>query len=513
MKSLSEAFEGLRSDYNAAKASRYRRRRKGIVELGSNADFHYVREADFFRMMEAARDMDRNDSFTGMAIDRLVDNLLQSGFRLDPTTADEKVNVDLAAAWADCSQDADQVDIGCRFDFNQLARKVLRSALVDGDDLVKGTDEGSLQAYEAHQLRTPRNTKRSVVHGVLMDKNRKPLEYWVAPDTISVQRAIQRVGDMEIIKARDELGGLRAWHVYDPKRFSQTRGVTCLAPIFDQAALYEDIQFAKLVQQQIVSCFAIFREREMDYSGGDPGQVGEQEKVNLGDGSERTLENLTPGLEIFGNPGEKLHGFSPNVPNVEFFTHSKQIINTIAANLLLPPHVVLLDPSQTNFSGWRGALDQARIGWRRVQDWFVSVFHRRVYVWRLRKMIANDAALRRQSAREGVHFFSHTWQPQGWAYVEPLKEASADLLRVRNALISPRRQQAERGRNWRTVAREIVDDNGLAIVMAKEKAAELNKQFPLDPVHWRELISLPTPDGLTVSVSSELGAETSEQTV
>jgi hypothetical protein len=50
------------------------------------------------------------------------------------------------------------------------------------------------------------------------------------------------------------------------------------------------------------------------------------------------------------------------------------------------------------------------------------------------------------------------------------------------------------------VAGEIVADNGMAIVMALQKAQEINELFPDAEVHWRELISLPTPDGVTVQI-------------
>jgi capsid protein len=96
--------------------------------------------------------------------------------------------------------------------------------------------------------------------------------------------------------------------------------------------------------------------------------------------------------------------------------------------------------------------------------------------------------------------YSHRWNPPQFPYIEPLTDASADLLQQRNALNSPRRLQAARGREWPEIAREIVADNGMAIVLALEKAAEINGQFPDAKVHWRELVSLPTPDGVNVTI-------------
>jgi capsid protein len=99
-----------------------------------------------------------------------------------------------------------------------------------------------------------------------------------------------------------------------------------------------------------------------------------------------------------------------------------------------------------------------------------------------------------------VQLFGHRWNPPAFAYLEPLTDASADLLQQRNALNSPRRIHAARGREWKDVATEIVADNGMAIVLALKQAEEINKQYPDAKVHWRELVSLPTPDGVTVQI-------------
>jgi len=211
-------------------------------------------------------------------------------------------------------------------------------------------------------------------------------------------------------------------------------------------------------------------------------------------------------MQIFGQVGESLKGFSPNIPNPEFFPHARMALMLISINLGLPLVVALLDASETNFSGFRGAVDQARMGFKRNQSWLSERFHEPAYRWKVRQWLSEDPALRVAAAKRGVNIFSHQWNRPAWPYIEPLKDASADLLRVRNALISPRRLQAERGRDWRGLVREIIEDNGYAIRNAKRRAQKINKEFPdSDPVHWRELISLPTPDGVKVTVQADGG--------
>lgn len=508
---LNESFSEIRSDYNAARASRHRRRRTGIQAAGSSADYHYRSEGDYLRILEYARDFDRNDAVVGQLVDRAVDNTVQGGIQLDPQTPDKAVNTELYERWTEWAENEDLSDFAGEQCWAGQESLALRNALVDGDVVGVPLKDGSLQWIEAHRIRTPNGTKRNVVNGVLLDERRRRLQYWITRDDIEPNRPVKLVSEIKALDVRDEDGNRQLFHIYNPKRFSQTRGVSAFAPIFDPVGMFEDINFAKLVQQQIVSCFAIFRQRELGYMGSDPPQQGEQTTQTRSDGSTQTIEGIAPGMQIAGNPGEKLEGFSPNVPNAEFFQHVKLILTLIGINLGMPLVLVLMDAGETNFSGWRGAVDQARMGFRRNQRSLIRRLHRPCYYWKLRQWIEEDTQLRGAAERLGKDFFKHAWNPPTWPYIEPLKDASADLLRVRNALISPRRLHAENGIEWEGLADEIVEDNAYAIIRAKTKAAEINKQFTEDPVHWRELLSLPTPDGVTVALKADDPQASSKQ--
>ena len=65
--SLAESFRELRNDYDAAKQTRFKRRRTGIVSSGSGADYHYRTEHAYFGAMETARDLFRNHCLIAQA--------------------------------------------------------------------------------------------------------------------------------------------------------------------------------------------------------------------------------------------------------------------------------------------------------------------------------------------------------------------------------------------------------------------------------------------------------------
>lgn len=500
--SLSSFFEGLRSDYNATKASRFRRQRTGYSSAGSGADYHYRSESDYLKLIEQARDMDRNDVLVGQTVDRAVINEIQDGIRLDVQTGDPEVDKDLMAYWTDWAGDPDQCDASGELSFYDMEKLVSRHTKVDGDILALPLSDGSLQLIEGHRLKTPNNTKKNVIHGVLLDDRRRRLEYWLTKDDIDPYRAITRVSDVQAYPARDDLGNRLVFHIYHPKRVSQTRGITAFAPIFDMMALFEDINFAKLIQQQVVSCFAVFRERDISMSQfyADSESYGDLVTEALSGGGERTIDTISPGMQVEGLPGEKLHGFSPNVPNQEFFQHMKLIMQLIGVNLGLPLVLVLLDASETNFSGWRGAVDQARMGFKCNQMHLVGQFHRLVYRWKLRQWITSDVAIRSVYGRMGEDIFAHRWNPPNWPYIEPLNDAKADELRLSAQLTSPRRLHAERGRDFNEISDEIVSDYALLISKALTEVDKITKKFPNADITWRDLIGrqekpLPEPAG------------------
>lgn len=482
--------------------------------MGSHADYHYRSEADYLRLMELARDMDRNDVVIGQAVDRATCNTLQDGIKLDPKTGDAALDRELLARWQDWASDPDQCDAAGERCWLDIERMAFRSTLIDGDHFLLPMEDGSLQAIEAHRVRTPHSlaSDRDVIHGVrLHQATRERLDYFFMEEEVDPNSAIVAAHKFCQVNTRDLDGVRQIFHVYNPRRVSQTRGVTVLAPVFDAATMYEDINLATLIKQQACSAFTIFVERAQVLgaeAAGDRKLGGQSTETAYPDGSSHIIEDLGPGTILEGYPGEKLTAFSPNIPNSEFFPHMKMVLNTISINLGMPVAMLLLDASDTNFSGWRGAMDQARIGFRANQRWLIERLHRPVYEWLVERWIDESeelgvmARLLVEQTGDPRAYLRHGWNAPSWPYIEPLKDASADLLRVRNCLTSPRRLHAERGRDWETIASETIEDNAFAIRRAREAALDLNGKIDDgNPVHWRELLTLPTPDGVSVQAS------------
>ena len=501
--SASEGMSSLRQEYLFTKRnSRFRRRRNGLPSMGGPADYHLRLESDWLYGMEYVRAMDRDDIAIGCLIDTAVINTISpEGFTVDPNTGDESLDQDLIDRWTEETSDADAFDVAGEMTFQDAEYHVFRSMLVDGDILGLLLGSGQVQLVEAHRCRTPNQNQKNTALGVTLSSVRKPEAYWITRDEIEPTRSLSSSTKLDSIPARDENGHRQVVHVYNKHRFTLTRGVTALHRVIDTAGMFEDLNFAKLVQAQVVSAYGIIRTKTADFSDGDKAPLGEETVETRGDGSQRRVAAIEPGMEYEARMGEEIKAFSPSVPNPEYFPHAKLLMTLMGVNLGVPLVMYLMDASETNFSGYRGAVNQARQGFKRNQQAMIRRFHRPIYEWKIRRWMDDDMALRRAAARSDIKIFRHIWNIPGWPYIQPVEDNQADLLQLRNGLSSPRRIQANRGREHMQVVRETIQDNSRAILAAKEAAKTVNAGLDdEDKVHWRELLFMPTPDGVTITL-------------
>jgi lambda family phage portal protein len=488
LKNLQKTLQNTKAEYRAAQYNRLGRDRPGVSLSGSGADYHIKDEYEYLRLIEWVRDMDRNDTVTSSIVDRAVNNVVQDGFRVDPITGSEDLNAALLDKWREWSADADSVDVSGDKTFSEIERLLYRSArIIDGDAFVLPLSTGRLQVLEAHRCRSIVNDHERVL-GIRLDENRRPLSYTFTADDIDPYSSTIAQSDISEIPARDKDGTERVWHIKNPQRFTQTRGVTALAPVFDCLAHFEDLNYAKLIQAQVVSAITFIVQRMPEFQAGSAlPQTGDSQTDTLGD-FQRQIEDLSVGTSIITPKGTEIKPFSPNVPNSEYFEHAKMILQLICACVGVPMMVYLLDSSITNFSGWRGAIDQARVGWQRDQNWFIRRFHSKVWNWKVAEWLQTDKAIRR-IAESATSPMAHRWNPPAWRYIEPSKEAAADKLRLDNRLTSPRRMHNERGQDYTEIIKETVADNAEALRLAIDAAGRLSVETGrvIDPMQLLKL--------------------------
>jgi capsid protein len=471
-------FSDIKSEYGAMTDNRFRRKRAGVGSNGLTGDAHALSEARFIKMREYVRAMDRDDWCIGQVTDRAVENQVQGGAQLEVSTGDKALDADLWADFNAWATDPRECDAAGLHPFAEMERLVGRAEYIDGDVLALPIDDGSLQLVEAHRLRTPTNTSKNIVHGVELDSRRRRIRYYFAPDNIDPLQQFRRVGDAVKIDAFDEDGEPNVFHVFKPHRLSLTRGLTRFKAIFDIATMTEDTVFAVSVKQQMAACAVWNWEKDRNAMAGGPMATGEQYERQLADFTTAIEQGLSPGQMFDAPPGYKLAVSSPNVPGDNYFPHMKLLLTIIGIQIGTPLFLVLLDPSESNFSAWRGAWDQTKIGYRYEQRRRIAQFNTPVYRWRVRRRMASDPAVANAAKRQGIDIFGHEWNPPDWPYIQPLHDAQANALRLQTGQVSLRRFHAEIGSDFETFATENVADIELWMGKAADAYTRFVQKFP-----------------------------------
>jgi capsid protein len=528
-RNLAKSFFTLRNDYDAARPSIYRRTRIGIIPQGTGADWHIRIQTAYFQMVELARELMRNNVVLAQGVRRMVSNIVQGGFIPAAQTGDRKLNRDLQQRWAAWATDRRACSRDGTHTFWDLEKLVLQHTVVDGDVFVLPTRDGQLWCLENHRCRTPvnamRNRKTHCVHGIVADDDGRPGEYWITNRDWEIHQSVRLVSDVTKYPAysRDkdpQFAGME-WanvlHLYRPDRLSMTRGVTALAAPADTCGMGDDLFFAQLVKAQAASCYTFLHTlpAEVAPSLGVGAQAAAAQAALVWPPvpPQSGVSPTQPGQDIYSDtPGERIEGFCPAIPNQEFFQHASLILTFLSINLDMPLCVFLLDPSNTNFSGWRGAMDQAKLRFRDFQKWESEGFHHPVWRWRVRCAMAEDRALRAAFARLGPAIFGVDWHPPTWPYIQPLQDIQADMGEVASGLNSRRRVLARNGLDIDEVDPEILKENYRTIRRAKKLAARINAEFADDgqPVHYREMMSRPFPEGMTFRLMGQEGPQDSD---
>ena len=499
----------LRAEYDMARQDRFTRKRFNVTGVPKSGEWHFRTEWQFFFMMEMSRDIVRNNPVIGQGMSRAVRNILPTPLTPTPVTGEQEVNKLLADRWEQYSINRQAVSWNNQYNLHGMAQLNLFSTFQDGDICSVPLRNGKLRLMEAHKLRTPnvRSLIKTIIRGIEVSQNDIPMAYWFnkGSDLDPLQPATTMANFLRI-SAFDRRGFPNVYHMYDPERVTLLRGTTALKRTDSVATMWEDLNTAKMVQQQGASAIAILRERMFKPPNhapwGEPTAYGVTEP-NPTPGQNRadpqgytpteldTVQQLEFGTMITGEPGETLKGFSPGIPNAEYFEQAKQLLTILSINLGLPLAVFLLDMSDHNFNSWRGAMDQARLGFRHWQEILRDTFYGPVYIWKLRQWIRTESAISSAFQRVGPAIFNHHWNFPAWPYIDPLADVQTDILRQASLLAPPSRVHSERNHIWQEDVVQTIQDNTFAIIEAQRAAEALNSRFTFEtPLTWKDCLRL-----------------------
>ena len=230
-------------------------------------------------------------------------------------------------------------------------------------------------------------------------------------------------------------------HVIDPVEAGQLRGVSRFAPAIVKLFLLDQYDDAELDRKKVAAMYARFVTSPAPDN--PPAPPDEEYEVS-------------PGQVVRLDPGEDVTVSAPADSGATYEPFQYRTLLQISAALGIPYGYLSNDGAKGNFSNSRLSLIEFR---RRVSAWqhSVMVFQMCRPVWaRFMDVAVLSGALRLPGYdRRRAEYLACRWLPTKWDWVDPLKDANAEIAQIEAGLKSRSQAIAERGYDAEQVDAEI----------------------------------------------------------
>jgi lambda family phage portal protein len=152
--------------------------------------------------------------------------------------------------------------------------------------------------------------------------------------------------------------------------------------------------------------------------------------------------------------GYSVETFTPGMPGESYSPFTQDVKHELAAGLGVSYMSLTGDLKGTSFSSGRMGLGPERRRWRRKQEQMRDAFHTPLFRAWLR-YASLSGALALTPAELAQVQAAAVWLLPGWDYVDPTKDADAHLTEVANTMNSRTAILAAKGRDFKTVARQV----------------------------------------------------------
>ena len=267
-------------------------------------------------------------------------------------------------------------------------------------------------------------------------------------------------------------------HVIDPVEAGQLRGVSKLAPAIVKLFLLDQYDDAELDRKKVAAMYAMFVTSPAPENPLTPDDEDGPEGVEISPGQ---IVRLDPGEDVtIGQPADSGGTYEP---------FQYRTLLQISAALGIPYPYLANDMVKGNFSNSRLALIEFR---RRVSAWQHSVMAyqlcRPVYArWMDAAVLSGALSLPGYEANRS-RLLAADWLPTKWDWVDPLKDANAEITQIEAGLKSRTQAIAERGYDAEQVDREIAAER------ERERTLGLDFRRPGSPAQGVQAVPVEEED-------------------
>lgn len=423
---------------------------------GGSADRDLLLELPNLR--ERSRDLVRNDGIASGAIDTIVTNIIGSGIKYQSRIDKDALKID--EEYADSLQKqfervfndwCCEADAGNRMNFYEIEELAERQRFTNGESIlipVRKTDKFrryslALMMVESDRLKSPSGlvSDQSMRDGIQLGEYGEPVNYFIRKTHPGDIGSRFHSGDSEFIKypAKDEFGNPNVLHLYHIKRPGQSRGEPFFSPVLNLFKDRMEYMEAELVAARVAACFAIFVKRDQSQQWA-AGRSATENDIRV--------EEVSPAMIEYLNPGESIESFNPNRPGGTFGIFMERVLRDIASGLNIPYEILAKDFSRSNYSNTRAALLEARRFFMMQQQFVAQKLAQPIL-----SMLLEEAYLRGELPILDFYenrsaYCKARWIAPGWKWVDPQKEVQAATGSIEGNLSNLAEECGAQGQDW-----------------------------------------------------------------
>lgn len=368
-----------------------------------------------------------------------------------------------------------------RMSFRDVLRVIITTVARDGEVLVRFVESPrsrygfALQLMEADHLDEAHNRQlangRRIVMGVELDAYDAPVAYHLFTRHPGENAYLwggkhyQRIPANEII------------HAFITDRPGQNRGVPWLHTAIRRLNMLGGYEEAELVAARIGASKMGF------YTSPDgAAHATVDDMAATGDeyDDRELIEEAEPGVFHELPEGMGFTAFDPQHPTAAFADFTKAVLRGAASGLNVAYNTLANDLEGVNFSSIRSGVLEEREQWRQLQQWVIEQFCARIYRRWINLSIAKKAVQFPQNKLEKYHRV--TWQPRGWDWVDPLKDAKANADSIAMGVTTRAEVAAAKGRDLRDIFEQLRREQDLAaeygLILTQSTGGPANESEP-----------------------------------
>ncbi len=401
-----------------------------------------------------ARWLVRNNGYAANAIESWAGNVVGDGIKPSSLIADADLKARVQRLWLDWTDDSDAEGFT---DFYGQQRRAAREVFIAGEVFFRfrprRPEDGlmvplQLQMIPSEMLPLSRNEQVAggnvIRQGIEFDRIGRRVAYHF------LRRHPGDVTDPGLSGGTVRVPASEVIHVIDPVDAGQLRGISRFAPGIVKLFLLDQYDDAELDRKKVAAMHALFITTP---APAEPFDIAESDE-----GGERTMD-LQPGQIVMLEPGEEVQTSAPADVGQTYEPFQYRTLLQVSAALGIPYAYLSNDMLKANYSNSRLALLEFR---RRIEAYQHSVMVwqicRRVWArWLDTAVMAGAIALPDYEQQRRV-YLGCSWLPPKWDWVDPLKDARAEIEQIEAGLKSRTQALAERGYDADQVDAEIAAD-------------------------------------------------------